>query len=48
MEEEEFPSYITQKPTYDRLLLVIENNGDTLRFNMPRKDVEPFIRLLSE
>jgi hypothetical protein len=47
-QEGEFPSYITQGPKYDRLILVIDNNGDRLRLNIPYKDVKPFIRLLSE
>jgi hypothetical protein len=47
-QEGEFPSYITQGPKYDRLILVIANNGDRLRFNMPRSDVVKFIRLISE
>jgi hypothetical protein len=47
-QEGEFPSYITQGPKYDRLILVIDNNGDKLRLNIPYKDVKPFIRLLSE
>jgi hypothetical protein len=35
-------------PQYDRLLLVITNGEDVIKFNMPREDVPKFIRLLSE
>jgi hypothetical protein len=47
-EEDKLPNDMFAPPQYDRLLLVITNGEDVLRFNMPREDVPKFIRLLSE
>jgi hypothetical protein len=47
-EKDKLPNDMFAPPQYDRLLLVITNGEDVLRFNMQREDVPKFIRLLSE